>query len=246
MYKGYQMQMSQRIKYFLSHLMSSIFIACLVLCLIFFIWYPAPLAQAVGVNHIIFMLIGIDIIIGPILSLIVYKQGKKTLIFDLTVIILLQVSALTYGVYNIAQGRPAWIVYYKNSYELIRHSDVVVEPNTKVKSPWFGPEYAAVKLSRDPVKYDEELSIELSGYSLAQFPERYIDSKDTLGDMRKYGRPLSELQQFNSVQQVKPILLRYPKAAYFFPLKAVAEDMTVLVDQNYHVIQIVNLRPWQE
>jgi len=58
---------------------------------LFFIWYPQPLAKAVGVIHIFIMLIVIDVILGPSLSFFVYKEAKKTLKFDLAVIILIQI-----------------------------------------------------------------------------------------------------------------------------------------------------------
>lgn len=103
--------MSKRQKIFLSHLSISVLIALLVIGLIFFIWYPAPLAKAVGVTQIFLMMLAIDVIVGPVLGLLVYKEGKKPLKFDLSVIILIQISALLYGVYSIEQGRPAWLVY---------------------------------------------------------------------------------------------------------------------------------------
>ena len=102
--------MIQRLKLFLSHLSLSFLIALLVIGLVFFIWYPSPLATAVGVTHIFLMLLVIDVILGPLLGLLVYKEGKKTLKFDLSVIILIQIAALCYGVFSIEQGRPAWLV----------------------------------------------------------------------------------------------------------------------------------------
>ena len=71
--------MSKRLKFFLSHLFISLIIALLVIGLVFFVWYPSPLAQAVGVIYIFLMLLAIDVVIGPILGILVYKQGKKTL-----------------------------------------------------------------------------------------------------------------------------------------------------------------------
>ena len=103
--------MSKRLKFLLSHLFISFLIALLVIGLVFFIWYPSPLATAVGVTHIFLMLLVIDVILGPLLGLLVYKEGKKTLKFDLSVIILIQIVALCYGVFSIEQGRPAWLVY---------------------------------------------------------------------------------------------------------------------------------------
>ena len=82
-----------RIKAFLIHGLVSISVALLVIGLVFFIWYPSPLAKAVGVTHIFLMLLAIDVIIGPVLGFIVYKEGKKTLKMDLSIIITLQLCA---------------------------------------------------------------------------------------------------------------------------------------------------------
>ena len=74
--------MSKRLKFFLSHLTISFLIALLAVGVVFFVWYPAPLAKAVGVTHIFLMMLIIDVIVGPILGFLVYKQGKKNLKFD--------------------------------------------------------------------------------------------------------------------------------------------------------------------
>ena len=75
--------MSKRLKFFLGHLILSFLIALIVIGIVFFIWYPSPFTQAVGVTHIFLMMLAIDVIIGPILGLLVYKEGKKTLKMDL-------------------------------------------------------------------------------------------------------------------------------------------------------------------
>ena len=93
--------------------------------LVFFVWYPLPLAKAVGVTHIFLMMLTIDVIIGPLLSLLVYKEGKKSLKFDLMVIIIIQLSALCYGIYSIEQGRPAWLVYNVDRIELVRKNEII-------------------------------------------------------------------------------------------------------------------------
>lgn len=71
--------MSKRLKFFLSHLLISFLITLFVVELVFFIWYPSPLAIAVGVTHIFLMLLAIDMILGPLLGLLVYKEDKKRL-----------------------------------------------------------------------------------------------------------------------------------------------------------------------
>ena len=95
------MNMSKRVKFFLGHFCISLFIASIVVGMVFFIWYPSPLAKAVNVTHIFLMMLMIDVIIGPVLGLLVYKDGKKTLKFDLTVIILIQLSAFSFVLWRI-------------------------------------------------------------------------------------------------------------------------------------------------
>ena len=58
--------MSKRLKFFVSHLLISFFIALIVVGVVFFIWYPSPLATAVGVTHIFLMMLTIDVIVGPL------------------------------------------------------------------------------------------------------------------------------------------------------------------------------------
>ncbi len=69
--------MSNRFKFFLSHLSISMAIALIILIWFFFVWYPYPLAKAVGVIHIFIMLIAIDVILGPTLSFFIYGGFKR-------------------------------------------------------------------------------------------------------------------------------------------------------------------------
>lgn len=125
--------MSRRVKFFLTHLTISILISLFILAWVFWVWYPESLAKAVGVTHIFLMLLVVDMIIGPLLGLIVYKEGKNTLKFDLSVIFLIQISALIYGVYAIAQGRPVWIVYNVDRFDLVRNNEVIRDGLQKKK-----------------------------------------------------------------------------------------------------------------
>jgi len=47
------------------------------------VWYPIPLVKATGVGALFLMMLGIDLILGPAFTFIVYKKFKKNLKFDL-------------------------------------------------------------------------------------------------------------------------------------------------------------------
>ncbi len=69
--------MNPRLKAFAIHLAISALIALTVIGLVFFIWYPSPLHTALGVTQIFLILLAVDVVLGPLLTLLVYKAGKK-------------------------------------------------------------------------------------------------------------------------------------------------------------------------
>ncbi|NWK52254.1 type IV pilin accessory protein [Acinetobacter sp. SwsAc5] len=244
--------MSKRIKFFLGHLSASILIALCLSVIVFCYWYPSPLAKAVGVTHLFCMLLIIDVIIGPLFGLLVYKEGKKTLKFDLSVIILIQIVALCYGVFSIEQGRPAWLVYNVDRFELVRKNELV---NTNIqqaqpqfqKPSWFKPQYVATEFAKDTQQRNDEMFAEvLGGISIAQRPERYVELTQAKNQIQQRALQLKELEQYNSKTEVKKTLAKYPKADAWLPLKANAVDMVVLINkESASIIKIVDLRPWK-
>lgn len=244
--------MSKRLKFFLSHLFISFLIALVVIGLVFFVWYPSPLAIAVGVTHIFLMLLAIDVIVGPVLGLLVYKEGKKTLKFDLGVIITIQIAALCYGVYSIEQGRPAWLVFHADRFELVRKNDIILDHIDQAQSKfqhvsWAKPQLVAIKSAKDVQQHNNDIFIEvLGGISLAQQPERYVELTQVKNQIQQRAKNLAELKQYNDAQRVVNVLKKYPKANAFVPLKTNAVDMTVLVNKDTaEIIKIVDLRPWK-
>ena len=244
--------MSKRLKFFFSHLSISFLIALLVSGLVFFVWYPEPLAKAVGVTNIFLMMLAIDVIVGPILGWLVYQEGKKTLKFDLSVIILIQIAALCYGVFSIEQGRPAWLVYNVDRFELVRKNELV-DTNIQQAQPqfqqpsWFKPQYVATEFAKDIQQRNDEMFAEvLGGISIAQRPERYVELTQVTTQIQQRALPLKELEQYNPKTDVEKALAKYPKADAWLPLKATAVDMTVLINKEKgEVVKIVDLRPWK-
>lgn len=244
--------MSKRLKFFLSHSLISLLISLLAVGLVFFIWYPSPLAKAVGVTHIFLMLLAIDVILGPFLGLLVYKEGKKTLKFDLSVIILIQIAALCYGVYSIAQGRPVWLAYNVDRIELVRNNEIIQDhvdqAQTQFQHPsWLKPRYVGVAFAKDANQRGNDLFAEaLGGISIAQKPERYVEIEQVKLKIQQHAQDLALLAQYNDKALVKRILVKYPQANAFVPLKATAVDMTVLINKEKgQIVKIVDLRPWK-
>lgn len=100
-----------RFKAFAIHFAISLLIFFILLYFILVQWYPEPLFSNDGGWKVIRIIIGVDLILGPLLTLIVFKSGKPGLKFDLSMIALVQFLALTWGVWNTYNERPAALIY---------------------------------------------------------------------------------------------------------------------------------------
>jgi hypothetical protein len=235
----------KRVKFFIGHLAISLFIASLALIFVFIFWYPFPLSKAIGVTYLFLMMLAIDVIIGPILGFIVYKEGKVTLKMDLAIIILIQFLALIYGLYSIEKGRPAYVVYNTDRFDLIRKNKIFSSERMTQKKR-LSLSYVAVQYPEDIKMKNKLIFDEVFGsVSLSQRPEYYQSLNKAKNQMENKILKLKDLYQLNDPVKVENSLKKYPQAIGFFPLKANNIDMTVLVDQDYQVIKIVDLRPWK-
>lgn len=231
---------SKRIRYFLLHLACSVILGLILVALVFLVWYPAPLASAEGVTTIFLMLLTIDVIVGPLLSLLVYKEGKNTLKMDLSVIVIVQILALSYGVYAIAQSRPAWIVQSGWLFEVVPANAIDSDDQKKAQQPYnhnslLKPQWVAVDDQKNPKNM-------LAAPQL--MPTTFTNVSDAELRFKQHAQLLPALEQFNDKEMIENVLKSYSNAHYWMPLRTSGIGLTILLDKNYNVIDIVDLRPW--
>ncbi|WP_180161358.1 TfpX/TfpZ family type IV pilin accessory protein [Acinetobacter sp. YH12040] len=243
--------LKEKFRAFVLHLMLSIFVLTLLSFFILYLWYPSPLLEAVNGYRIFQLVLMIDVILGPLLTFVVYRKNKKTLKKDLTIIVLLQVSALIYGVYSLASAKPVWIVFNGNKFELIQKNEIInSSKNIKKEYLTFNyfakPKFVAVELSGTMEDRQKKMMDEIfSGISLAQQPDNYVKISKLAPKILKSSYPLEMLSNYNSKDQIEIELNNYRETSRFVPLKANAVDMTVLINKETgEVIKIVDLRPW--
>ena len=244
--------MTTRVKAFIVHITGSIALATIALVLVFSVWYPAPLAQAVGVTHIFLLMLGIDVILGPLLTLLVYKTGKRTLKFDLTIIIIIQLAMFGYGLHTVAQGRPAWLVFSNDQFYLVRPSNIDPQIAKSAaqeyrSASWFGPKWVSVQLPSNKLQRHAVITESFkSGSGLFTNPTLYTPLTNNLTTIQTQSRKLIELEKFNSSSAIQSTLEKWPKANNWLPLWSSQKGMTVLLDKTGNVIAITDLNPWKQ
>jgi hypothetical protein len=108
-----------RYQAFAIHMAISLVIFFILLVFITQYWYPGILFDTGNGWKAIGMIVGIDLILGPLLTLIVFNPKKSSLKFDLSVIALVQTAALIYGMWTIHQTRPLALAFINTSFVTI-------------------------------------------------------------------------------------------------------------------------------
>jgi hypothetical protein len=181
------------------HLGISLVIAALVGCLIYFVWYPHPYFQVAGGSNLMLLIMGVDIVIGPLLTLVVYKAGKKSLRFDLACIAVLQATAFLYGFSVIAQARPVFIVARLDRFIPVYANDLDDGDLAEAQRPefatrsWTGPRLVGVRSPTDAKEKNDLVFSGLAGKDLEKFPKYYIPYADDADEMLAKAKPLADL-----------------------------------------------------
>jgi hypothetical protein len=108
-----------RYRAFAIHLGISLAIFTVLAYLVLMVWYPDLFFDTDGGWQGMRIIIAVDLILGPLLTLIVYKHGKPGLKFDLTCIATFQIACLIAGTYLVFSERPLAIVYVDGQFSAL-------------------------------------------------------------------------------------------------------------------------------
>lgn len=109
-----------------THFLLSCFIFLLFIITLRTLWFPEPYFTASGGWQGLKIVAFIDIVLGPLLTFIVFntKKPKKELFIDLSIIFALQISALVWGINTVYNQRPVAITFWENSFYTVPYAAV--------------------------------------------------------------------------------------------------------------------------
>lgn len=240
----------------LIHLGLSALVAAAIVAVMLLVWYPSPYFAAAGGATLLLLLVGVDVVLGPFLTFVVYDPAKKSLVYDLAVIAMLQVAALVYGVHVMAAARPAFVVYLNGGFDLVSANDVVGEGMAQAPLPEFrsvpltGPRLAAARIPVDPgVQLKISMEAAGGGADFTAYPRYYIPYATASREAAAKGRPLPALAQASpehaaAVARLTAATGRAAESLVYLPLHARAAPMSIVLDRaNGDVVGVLLVEP---
>jgi hypothetical protein len=183
------------------HFIVTLAVAACAAALIFLVWFPSPFQEMVGGTKLFLLVIGCDLALGPLISLVIYnsQKSKRELVLDYSLVAAVQLTALVYGVYVVSSARPVYVAFVKDRYEVItpveiEKADLEDARRPEYKTlPKFGPQLVGTQVNeRD---HDDALFAGLAGRDISVRPRFYVPFAAVAQDARQRAQPLDVLEK---------------------------------------------------
>ena len=190
----------RRVRAALVHLLLSAAVAAIVAVLVFRLWYPYPYAAIAGGAGLFFIVVAVDVCLGPALTAVVAAPAKPLpeLRRDLAVIVAGQLAGLAYGVHALAVARPVYLSFEIDRCRVVSAVDVDADtldqaPAALRDLPWTGPQVIAAVKPTDPDERLKSIELGLAGFDLSMLPKNWREYRAVSAEAWTAARPLPAL-----------------------------------------------------
>jgi len=199
--------MNFRLKAFGLHLLASTVVLSLTLGTLYLGWYHWPGWYLADVSHVIVVMAGVDVAIGPTLTLIIANANKprRELRRDLSMIVAAQLIALIYGTTQLWDGRPLYYAFSENVLQMIQAYDIdpgelkmAHEQHAALVPHWYSlPRWIWAPLPEDPTERGKIVSsVVQGGDDVISMPRYYKQWEQGLPALRTQLKKVDEVGYF--------------------------------------------------
>jgi hypothetical protein len=224
------------------HFGLSVLVAAGAAGLVFGLWYPYPYREISGGRDLFLILITVDVLLGPLMTLAVFNRTKSraALLLDFSVIGILQVTALVYGLWTVAEARPVHLVFEYNRFRVVHAVELPEDVEEKAPPgirpmPLTGPTLLSLRPFKDGQEQFEVAMQALEGVEPTTRPQLWQDYELAKPEVLKAGRPVVDLKsrfkaQAELIAQTVAATGRSLDSLVYVPMIGRQYFWTVLVD----------------
>lgn len=164
------------------HFLASVAVAVCAGLLVFGLWYPSPFQAISGGRELFVLIVGVDIVCGPLLTLVLFnpKKPRAELVRDLMLVVVIQIAALGYGLWTVWEARPIFLVHEVDRFKPVALADIedgaIELLPANLKPSWFSkPITVGI---REPIDLEEKKKVLFEsvqgGRDYGERPEFYL------------------------------------------------------------------------
>ncbi len=239
------------------HLAISLTLALCVSALLYLLWFPPPYFIAAGATGLMLLIVGVDIVVGPALTLLVFNpaKSKRQLRLDLSIIAIVQTIAFAYGLFVICQTRPVFVVAVVDRLRIVMANELSDADLAKGHTPefrhrsWTGPLLVGAKPGgADTLKL--ALQALESGKDIDIRPQYYVSYSDAAESLMRHSRSLSQLKGLTPVQKgylqgLSDRAAKQGDTLRYIPLQSRKTDFAaILSTRTNRLVAVLATDPW--
>lgn len=239
-----------------SHLLFSCLIIALVSWLVFKQWYPEPYRSLTGGLKLFAVIIAVDLVCGPLFTLILAnpKKSNRELLLDLSLIALIQLSALGYGLYSAKMARPAVISFERDRMAVITETEIDLAdlknaPEGLKSLPLSGRLQVGIRRAQNEKEFFESVNLSLDGIEPSLRPSWWLPYEQVVPEVKEKMSPVSDinLNKLNNDQRlvlenaVSKTNLPADQLFYLPLVSKYTQDWIVLMDKETNFVGYANL-----
>lgn len=191
-----------------THLVVSVFVAGLTAVLVFGVWYLWPLYELVSGRELFWLVVGVDVVCGPLLTMVLWNPAKprRELVQDLSLVAAVQIAALTYGMHTVAIARPVHLVFETDRIRVITASEIeaaelLQAPPGLRELPWTGPTLISLRAPRDSQELVDSIDLAVAGQDTSLRPGWWQPYEMGLPLLLQRAKRLDELVEARPAQK---------------------------------------------
>jgi len=181
------------------HFLVTLTVAAGAAALIFLVWFPDPLETMIGGTELFELVVGCDLVLGPLVSLVIYnsRKSRRKLVFDYVVVGLLQIAAMIYGVYVIAGSRPVFVAFSVDRLEIVTAREYTDAELAAARRPEYaklsltGPRLVGIEVPA--ADHTDALFEAVNGNDIYLRPKFFVPYEAALPQIRERARLIGDL-----------------------------------------------------
>jgi hypothetical protein len=202
----------EKVRAFAVHFLLTLALSACAAALVFLIWFPAPFATMLGGTKLFGILLMCDLGLGPLTSFIIYnsKKSRRALLFDYTIVGIVQLGAFLYGLHAVSNTRPVFIAYVKDRLEVVSadeidDADLAQGAEGYRQRPRWRPQLVGIRSPRDSAERNKVLmSSVMEGKDYSVLPAFYVPYEQNLPEIKQRALPVSQLEKRHP--EAKPLV----------------------------------------